>query len=929
MSENQDKTQDELSKIEQAIVDMDTMRNMLPAEQFETLMAALRAQQTTLQARLEGSGAIAQDHSVAAGDGGTAIGRDQNIVIITQETVGMMLGDVLRGQPSEEEIKQTTKSYLDFLVQRYSTLQFKGMGIHDKIPEQLSLLEMYVPLKARIEIPKGETLARHLVAGGRRVTKEDAEALGERLSDPLPIPEMLALHSALVVLGDPGAGKTTLLKYLALSLAGGKGEMLALNGRLPVLAPISAYATELDKGRKLSLDQFIVEYYHQETGGLNLRHVLDEVLAYGRGLFLLDGLDEVSDVALRSHVVEKTLSFFSYQSRNGNKFVLTSRIVGYKEIQQALPKGIQQCVIVDFDEKDIELFINHWMGILERKARGDTIVAAQEAERERQEFLQEIERNAGVRQLATNPLLLTILALMKRQGIALPERRARLYEQYVTTLLRHWHLARSLGGERRTGLDEDKMVRVLAPLALWMHQESPDTGRVTDQALKQELISIYEAQGEKDAEQRARLLMKGAREHANLLLEMGSGQYGFIHLTFQEYLAAVGIARLGQQSVEPIVNRLRVHVGMSSWREVSLLCIGYLGLVQKRDDAAGEVLQQLLMTTGKEADATLLAGDALFDVGDSGVTPNARKRVIEALLAMLVDEKDVESEQRASAGRILARLGDPRPGVGLNELGLPDIIWSDLIESGPFTMGNTKKTDDLAYDDEVPQFECDLIKLPYHISRYPITVAQYRAFIKAGGYEQRRYWTKSGWEWRESEDVKEPADFGEPFNLFNHPQVGVSWYEAVAFCSWLSEQTGQDVRLPTEAEWERAARHTDARRYPWGQEHPKERCNMSDTGIGSTCAVGMFPHGDAICGAADVSGNVWEWCITKWQGNYRNYEQEVDDAPDGDYIRVVRGGAFYYNDRYVRCAFRLNRLPHDRSFNRGFRVVFSPSTTGH
>jgi len=255
---------------------------------------------------------------------------------------------------------------------------------------------------------------------------------------------------------------------------------------------------------------------------------------------------------------------------------------------------------------------------------------------------------------------------------------------------------------------------------------------------------------------------------------------------------------------------------------------------------------------------------------------------------------------------------------------IPDIRWSDVIPAGPFPMGNDKP--EARYRDEQPRFQCTLIRQPYRISRYPITVEQYQAFVNVRGYEERRFWTEVGWAWKEKGKIIGPKAYRDPFQTPNHPQVGVSWYEAHAFCQWLAEATGLPIRLPSEAEWERAARHTDARLYPWGQDDPELRCNMDDTGIGSTCAVGLFPDGDAVCGAADMSGNVWEWCRTKWLDNYQNYERQVSDSPEGTDGRVVRGGSWYDVEFNVRCAYRYWHVPYYCSLDGGFRVVCSPST---
>jgi formylglycine-generating enzyme required for sulfatase activity len=157
----------------------------------------------------------------------------------------------------------------------------------------------------------------------------------------------------------------------------------------------------------------------------------------------------------------------------------------------------------------------------------------------------------------------------------------------------------------------------------------------------------------------------------------------------------------------------------------------------------------------------------------------------------------------------------------------------------------------------------------------------------------------------------------------------MSWYEAVAFCRWLSDRLGFEVSLPTEAQWERAARHTDGRTYPWGEaEDVSARANVAGTGIGSTSAVGVFPGGMAECGALDMAGNVWEWSRTKAAGDYRDYERKVDDVLEGDERRVVRGGAWDYPVFGARCSGRDGLEPGGRSGFIGFRVVAPPFDSG-
>jgi formylglycine-generating enzyme required for sulfatase activity len=221
------------------------------------------------------------------------------------------------------------------------------------------------------------------------------------------------------------------------------------------------------------------------------------------------------------------------------------------------------------------------------------------------------------------------------------------------------------------------------------------------------------------------------------------------------------------------------------------------------------------------------------------------------------------------------------------------------------------------YEWEVPQHE---VTLPaYYVARLPVTHAQYLAFVTDTGHR--------------------PPSAEPPPHLLNAPVVLVTWYDAQAYCSWLTEQLrawegtpeplarllreeGWQVRLPTEAEWEKAARGTDGRMFPWGDEPDPNRANYEDTGIGSTSAVGCFPGGASRYGVEDLSGNVWEWCATKWQDSYEDYRD--DHELEGDDLRVLRGGAFYGNGRHVRCASRYGDDPDHGRRVFGFRVVVAP-----
>jgi formylglycine-generating enzyme required for sulfatase activity len=246
----------------------------------------------------------------------------------------------------------------------------------------------------------------------------------------------------------------------------------------------------------------------------------------------------------------------------------------------------------------------------------------------------------------------------------------------------------------------------------------------------------------------------------------------------------------------------------------------------------------------------------------------------------------------------------------------PEMI---LIPAGEFPMGSDPGKDKFAQVHEQPQH---FLHLPdYYIAKSPVTNAQYLAFSQSTGHSRPKHW-----EGRDPPKGKE-----------DHPVVHVDLRDAMAYCQWLAKVTGRTYRLPSEAEWEKAARGTDGRIWPWGDEPPDEnRCNFGGN-VGETTPVGQYsPHGDSPYGCVDMAGNVWEWTLSLWmkdsQGPAFNYPYDQDDGREdlraGDnayYYWVVRGGAFVMDEEVIRCASRYGSYPNFRYMDRGFRVVVSPS----
>lgn len=225
------------------------------------------------------------------------------------------------------------------------------------------------------------------------------------------------------------------------------------------------------------------------------------------------------------------------------------------------------------------------------------------------------------------------------------------------------------------------------------------------------------------------------------------------------------------------------------------------------------------------------------------------------------------------------------------------IEWCYVL-AGSFLMGS-KKNDPQAWDDEKPQHR---VYLPaFYIAKFPVTNAQYQAFVRAVGHRTPYYWDINRF----------------PGGQANHPVYGLYWRDAVAFCEWAARVTRRPIRLPTEAEWEKAARGTNGRIYPWGNQWDTSRCNAENKDKGTT-PVDRYPRGRSPYGVYDMAGNVWEWTSTI----YKDYPYREGDGRENmqetSVLRVVRGGSWWSNSRSARAAARRRRYDLRRSY--GFRV---------
>jgi formylglycine-generating enzyme required for sulfatase activity len=213
----------------------------------------------------------------------------------------------------------------------------------------------------------------------------------------------------------------------------------------------------------------------------------------------------------------------------------------------------------------------------------------------------------------------------------------------------------------------------------------------------------------------------------------------------------------------------------------------------------------------------------------------------------------------------------------------------------------------------------------YFIAKFPVTVGDYRHFIASGGYMDSTYWTKAGWEWRCADKREKPTHWEESRWAGDDslPVVGVSWFEASAYCRWLSDVTGALYYLPTECQWEKAARGTDGYLFPWGDYFKEAFCNTRQLQIDHTLPVGSFePFGNSPFGVVDMVGNVSEWTASRFSP-YPYVHQGDSEDPEGIGLRTTRGGSWFSPTIRARCAARGMNDPWFSDHDLGFRVAKS------
>ncbi|MBX0330002.1 SUMF1/EgtB/PvdO family nonheme iron enzyme [Oscillochloris sp. ZM17-4] len=914
---------------------------------------------------------------------GAAVAGNVERNLFAGETHGNNFAEVINiyaagGAAPPADYEGALRRYLDDLYACHATLDLRG--IDEQRPVEIPLTDLYISLTLRepaLATLRGPGAVRRFMGTSGEPAPEaasalfDAEKAEERTVD---WPEALRGHPRIAVVGRPGSGKTTLLHYTAVRLA----EILARdeNERLadlgldrplvPILLPLRDLGT------------YLPEYSARERSGNNPRLLLDGLTSFyqgrsldlpadffqrlceeGRAILLLDGLDEVSRTDDREIVSGIVREFARRYPRC--RYVVTARVAAYTGAAE-VGAGFTICTVDDLADAQQQRFIANWSACVHRLMHPKASRATVErlATMFNDGLWTAIRENQGVGRLAPNPLLLTVIAIVYFDRQDLPENRAQLYEECVTVLLRGGRGKVDPSGKERAALLMSLEARreLLAAMAYQMHLGGEQHKLVGRDDLEQRIAAYLgpRSTDEREAADLARAFLKELPVHIGLLDEVEQHRFGFSHLSFQEFLAARYIAEQREAVWDELLDRYQE----SWWREVIVLCAGHMS--QERSWLFLGKLITRGETPAARAAALDLATSALLELerfkGQGPIRGQIRDEALRILELQPAEASPAAA--RVRCGAVLARVGDPRPGV----CDLPPLMVQ--IDGGGFVIGmSAEEVTDFTeqylaeYREAGNTIDDDLDRNlrnhfqgwvntvpvavpPFELARYPVTNAQFKLFVDAGGYDPAAGWwsepgrawlheplperKQDGWVRRSAKDAPEFWDDPDVGVVRpNHPVLGVSWYEVTAFCAWLTEcqKDAYCYRLPSESEWEFAARGTEARPYAWGDAAPdNERANFRQN-AGYTSAVGCFPAGATSgTGLLDMAGNVWEWTRSVYQPYpYNPTDGREDGTEPAQKYFTLRGGAWVNPPILLRAANRHGVTPVGLSNDVGFRLA--------
>jgi len=829
---------------------------------------------------------------------------------------------------------QALRDYLAEVRQKWEGLMLPLLRKKSGDITGAKLKQVFVPLLLR-DVRAEEESRRKIdkVAQLEKAIKEQADEI-----KPVEIGELLNRYPKFILLGAPGSGKTTLLNRIALAFAEGRAQNdLSWKGKnlFPIFLRLRNFGAFLKQNR----DEYsspssgaLIAYLENSYRDGDRIHLtadfFDRRLAEGNCLVLMDGLDEVAD--LRSELAGHVDAFVTRYAVKGNYFGLASRPRGYESVERQLrPVGLAVAEVNPLNLDGIHQLMENLLTLIEP----DVTRRASDLE----ELTRSIRSADELTRIAGTPLFCSALVqVYKRNGVRLPDRRVDVFDEIVDLLLGHWHAqqARFVSDAEQLAMDDGtgrsygevrKAVSVkqmrLSRLALYMQETHQ--AEISAQEAENVLYEYLKSRERGIPDDDTALLWAGnfllnSHERSGLLVERDPGIYTFLHKGFMEYLAASALAAQSKTLVDMILPLMADKEKFEWWEQVILLSGAH---PKTPPDVREELISKLLEASESYPPDSedrlryqILTGNLARDMGDD--LPASHYKQVEAVLFDSATTFVIPAVLRASAADTLDELG---------------YIIPDLHTFIPIS--------------------------DFSISKYLITNGQYERFLKSDFGNKKHWidfqkfdensepmketWGEDAWNWLQKElqdkdneiqnGVLLPRYWRDPrfgISRRNAPVVGISWYEASAYCKWLLENwenldegkqglaKPKEIRLPTETEWGIAAGGVEPEnRHAFGVlKDAKEiarYANTNESGINRTTPVWMYPQGESSHHIMDMSGNVWEW-----QANFYN--------KDHDWL-ALRGGSWSFSDNVARVSVRDYGRPDFRLNNVGFRVALSPS----
>ena len=776
---------EEIIRLREELAKLRAVRDLLGVDVVDPKVADLEAQLRPL-VETDGGAFVAGDVTTA---GGMFIGRDQVLATLADRSViigGNASGLVVITGDGNQIVLTPEQVPPDVILKAY----YRSLAIECcRLPLGVVDPNFVAPLE-QDKISLNDVYTDLYVVSGRSVSEEEKEVRlwglrlargegGKRLALLDAIGDEKARQLTLV--GDPGSGKTTFTNYLTYLLI---EAYLAqptpdlperLRGLLPIRLVLRHTARYLPaEGPYGSVGMLwnavqaeIAGRIGQAAAGLVLPFLQQQISQKG-ALFLLDGLDEVPDADRRRKRLLEAVQDLSAHLDAYSRIFLTARPYAYADPKWQLPK-FQLLALAPFDKEQVIRFVERWYRAVRPVMGWDEQTARQRSGR----LAQGIQQKAYLADLASRPLLLTLMTTLDSSWGKLPEDRADLYEESVKLLLSRWQRGREVRNEKgeldwepsitkALGVGEEVIRSALEKLAYETHLRQAREGQREDDSAdipRDEVLGLFS--GLLPENVNAELLLRYLETRSGLLMGRRENVYAFPHRSFQEYLAACHLAAVEQDFALKL--RELVYTDPDWWREVFLLGVG-----KKRLGGLGGAVGLVSVLLPAEVDfakniveidwrAAVLAGQALLEMRLNERAPGQTAfgeitaRVCRWLVR-IVEGGLLTPAQRLEAGDTLGALGDPRFDESCFALpafwrGHPEPLLGFVhIPAGKSIMGSDKKKDDQAYDDEYPAHPVELPE--FFIARYPVTNAQYRYFVDAGGYDTETYWTPEGWAWR-------------------------------------------------------------------------------------------------------------------------------------------------------------------------------------